>query len=362
MSRLRCHLALWLALVLLSVGRPAWAQDAVLGIVERIEQPDATGRYRTVAQADRGRLGRAGDVRVLRVGDRVSVGDVIEVETARVQLRYDTGERILLLEGTTLELSGERSLLQRVGEVYYRLRDRFTVRYGSVETVVEGTRFVVLGNGSGPSASVRVRVDEGRVSVSDGDATVPVKAGQAVRLPATGLAGAPPPVPARARLSRAEAWRAFAKNRPRVVLQVLGTGSALLPYGDGTPSLDGLAGSGGLRVGAAVGLGRMLRLSTSTALGLSGTSSDQRLRLPQEVSLGVALPGLPLAFGGGPELTYEQCTKACGGSYRALHLGGSGWVQGVVSLGPRLGLVAEARAAVGDVVRASGGFGLEVAL
>lgn len=362
MSCLRRLFALCLVAALLAAGSPASAQEAVLGIIERIEQPDATGRYRTVTQADRGRLNRSGDVRVLRVGDRVAVGDVVEVESARVQLRYDTGERILVLEGSVLELTGDRSLLQRMGEAYYRLRDRFTVRYGSVETVVEGTRFVVLGTGTGDAAAVRVRVDEGRVSVSDGENSVPVRAGQTVSLPAAGLAGAPAPVPARTRLSRANAWRAFAKNRPRMVLQVLGTGSALVPYGEGTPSLETLAGSGGVRVSAGVGLSRRLRLSTSTALGLGGTGADQRLRLPQELSLGVALPGLPLAFGGGPELTYEQCTKACGGSYRALHLGGTGWVQGVLSFGPRLGLVGEARAAVSDVVRASGGLGLEVAL
>ena len=333
----------------------------MLGVIERIDQPDPTGRYRSTRQADRARLTRGAEVLPLRVGDPVQVGDVIEVERARVQLRYDAqAERLLLLEGTTIELTGERSLVQRLGEVYYRLKDTFTVRYGSVETVVEGTRFVVLGRDSGGEERVRVRVDEGRVRVVQGAEQVAVRSGYAVELPAAGLEpGAPPPAAARARLGRPEAWRAFSAGRPRWVFQVLATGSGLIPLGDGTPSIDAFAGSGGARISAGVGLGRYLRLTTATAVGLNGA---QRLRLPQELSLGVALPKLPLAFGGGPELTYERCTKTCGGRYQALHLGGTGWVQGTLSIGPRFAILGEARASVGDVVRASGGLGVEVAL
>ena len=46
--------------------------------------------------------------------------------------------------GSTLVLQ-ERSVLQQLGEVYYQVRDIFSVQYGTVQTAVEGTGLPSLG-------------------------------------------------------------------------------------------------------------------------------------------------------------------------------------------------------------------------
>ena len=337
-----------------SAARPAQAQDVALALVERLHEVDATGRYRSVETSTRAIRTRDGEAAPLDIGMELRVGDVIEVDAARVQLRYPTAERLLIVERSRVTLTGERTISQSLGQVYYRLRDAFRVQYGTVETVVEGTRFVVIGTQD--SDMVQVRVDEGRVRVSNVDASVMVTRGETVFMP---RAGGEVPAPVRGRLGRPEAWQAFAGGRPRFIVQGLLTGSALAPIGEETPSMAGVVGAGGLRLTAGIGLGRLFRLTTATGIGLHG---PQRLRVPQELSLGVALPGVPLAFGGGPELTWERCVKACGGRYEALHLGGTGWVQGTMNLGPRFGLVGEGRISVGDVVRGSAGVGVEVAM
>ena len=307
---------------------------------------DPTGRYRS-AQADRAASPAA--PRSSRCGWRPCRSGTSSRWSARGPAHYDAD--LLLLEGTTIELTGERSWCGAWAGL--PPKDTFTVRYGSVETVV-GDPLRGLGRDSG-GEQVRVRVDEagsGSSRARSGGGAVGLRR----RLPAAGPERAPPPPPP------APAWSTgglagLLRRSSAWDLQVLATGSGG-SLGDGTPSIDAFAARGA-RISAGVGLGRYLRLTTATAVGLNGA---QRLRLPQELSLGVALPKLPLAFGGGPELTYERCTKTCGGRYQALHLGGTGWVQGTLSIGPRFAILGEARASVGDVVRASGGLGVEVAL
>ena len=106
---------------------------------------------------------------VLRVGDR------IETDLARVEIAYATGERLNLVEGTQVTLTAERSTLQALGEVYYRLKAAFRVQTGTVDTVVEGP---VLGGGVEDTGQVRVRVDEGRVRVENDAGAVPVTRGR----------------------------------------------------------------------------------------------------------------------------------------------------------------------------------------
>ena len=55
-----------------------------------------------------------------------------------------------------------RSAIQRLGDVYYHVLSAFTVQFGTVQTAVEGTRFIVLDEPTG----VDVRVVEGRVRVT----------------------------------------------------------------------------------------------------------------------------------------------------------------------------------------------------
>ena len=94
-----------------------------------------------------------------------------------------------------------------------------------------------------------------------------------------------------------------------------------IPYGDGTPVIPAVRGSGAIRAGAGVGIGRYFRLTAGTAFNIY---DQDRVRLPTDFGAAVALPGIPVTFGGGPELTWERCTLDCGKPFRALHVGGAG--------------------------------------
>ncbi len=352
---------LTLALVLLALGgRAAWAQapapDTVLAIVDLVTEQDDAGRWRAADPASAAFRIRAGAEAPLQAGMDLAVGDTVRADLARVEIRYATGERLNLTEGTTLTLTGERTLLQELGEVYYRLRGAFRVEYGTVETVVEGTRFVVVGEGEPTGDVVRVRVDEGRVRISNGEEEVVLPRGQQVRMPQTGALATPP---GKARPTPAEVARSFPHGRPRLVLGAMATGSTLVSLTEPPADLAAVRGTYGVRLSLGVGLGRVLRLAYDTTVIGAGRRG---MRLPQDLSLAIALPGTGLAFGGGPSVTYEQCTRACGGRYKAVHIGGAGWVRGSLPLTRRFALTAEGRAGYDSDLRLGGGAGVEVAL
>lgn len=345
-----------LASVFLLLARAGHAQTVEVATVDVIMEADATGRYGAIPRSTLATRSRETDRQPLEAAMPLSVGDIIDVPTGvRVQLRYASGERLLLTDGSRIELAEDRTVLQSLGEVYYQLRDVFRVQTGTVETVVEGTRFVVIGG----TDAVRVRVDEGRVRVVQGDTEALVPRGRQVEVPRS---IPDPPVPLqvdRVRLTRAEAWRAFPRGRPRLTLHLLATGGALVPYGDGTPVIPAVRASGAIRAGAGVAVGRFLRFTAGTAFNIY---DEDRIRLPTDFGAALALPGIPVTFGGGPELTWERCTLDCGTPFRALHVGGVGWARGVLPLGPRVGIAGETRVSVTDVVQATGGLGVEVSL
>jgi hypothetical protein len=344
-----------------------WAQDAPpqdappqntepFGTIVVVTEQDDAGRWRTVSPSSMAVRERDGVELPVQPDMPLALGDRLRTDLARVEVRLATGERLNLSEGTTITLDGERSLLQELGEVYYRMRSAFRVQYGTVETVVEGTRFVVLGDGEPGSGAVRVRVDEGLVRVSNGDTQVQLPRGQEAVLPGSGPALMPP---TRARPTPAQIARTFPQGRPRLVLGAMAVADALIAVDDPPADISALRLSEGLRLSAAVGLGRVLRLGYDTTLNKAG---QRGVRLPQELSLAVALPGTGLAFGGGPSVTWEQRTKQCQARTRLLHIGGSGWVRGSLPLGRRLALTAEARAGYADMLQLGGGAGVEVGL
>ena len=99
-------------------------------------------------------------------------------------MRLGGGQDISVAEHSDVEV-GERSVLQRLGEAYYRVRGAFSVSYGSVQTAVEGTEFgVVVGE------LTVVSVAEGRVSVRNAEGEVHLRRGQVAEV---AQAGAPAP-------------------------------------------------------------------------------------------------------------------------------------------------------------------------
>jgi hypothetical protein len=339
-------LALLLVCLLLPSGA-ARAEDAFATVVLVTEQDDR-GRWHAVSPSTRALRERAGEVAPLVRGMGLELGDVIQTDLARVELRLQTGERLDLAEGTRLTLQGERTVIQELGELYLRLRDGFTVEYGTVDTVVEGTRFAVAGAGE----SVRVRVDEGRVRVANPDGAVSVGAGEVVVMPQGGPVPAPPQ---RARPSAAELSRSFSRARPVATLGVQGVSELLIDVGRGPEDAAVVRGSGGLRVSGALWTGPVLRLGMATTLSGAG---QRGMRLPQEVFAAVELG--PVSLGGGPVAIWEQRRLPCGARLRDLHVGGGGFARARLPLGRRLRLTGDLRLGVADTLWTGVGLGAEV--
>ena len=140
---------------------------------------DATGRATVQRQTGEATRRRGDEVVPVSVGLDLEVGDTLRSTGARVRVRYRDGGQLTLLPETEVKLQ-ERGVLQQLGEVLYQVEGLFRVQLGPVEAAVEGTRFVVSGQPSGP---VTVAVDRGKVRVASLDQQVLVRRGQWVMVP-----------------------------------------------------------------------------------------------------------------------------------------------------------------------------------
>jgi len=280
-------------------------------------------------------------------------GDQVRAELARVELRLATGARLNLSEGSALVL-GERGVLQELGEVYYRLRGAFRVEYGVVDTVVEGTRFVVRGPEPGASG-VTVRVDEGAVRVENGAAAVALRRGQALTMPERG-----PPLgpPAPARPTWDELGRTHPRGAPGLVLAAMAGGELGIDLGF-MPAAEAPPAQGLLRLSAAAGLGPHLRVGGGAGFGAGARDGEGALRAPVELFASGSWAGLTV--GGGPTATWAQRACPCGWT-RELHLGGAAWARGSLPLGRQLRLAGELRVGAADALAVGAAAGVEWAL
>jgi hypothetical protein len=218
------------------------------------------------------------------------------------------------------------------------------VQFGTVEATVEGTRFVV--SGPGP---VQVGVTEGRVRVREGEQERLVQRGEQVRY---GLA-----------LGEVEAWSRAQRvaalqstwilGKPRVELRVLA----------GPRGLEPGALMAGLNIEAELAMGGGLGIS----MGGGVAGNGEGLRLPGSANLTWSMGEWSVS--GGPVVELEQRDYVCEfGSYhthrayKALHIGAEGRVRGGMSLGRRLRVLAELRAAYTDSLTTEVRVGMGVGL
>ncbi len=325
-------LRLLLAILLCVAPGRAWA--AYAEILE-VTTADAAGRWRPVDSTVRAVVLR-GDQRLpASRGLALEEGDRVVTEEARLRIALQRGEELAVAEHTDVEVRG-RTALQRLGEVYYRVRGAFSVRYGTVQTAVEGTEFAVRGLGDADDAAVRVTVVEGRVRVSGPGGEARVR-----RWQVADVAGGAPVVAARPFLAARAVDRGFPRATRLGV--VLGGG------------LD--AGAvGQARVFARVPVTGPLRLAVDTGVATGGST----VRLPQ--ALGVEVAAGPLTLGAQVVGTVELARLGCDGAYTALHLGGVGAVGTSLPLSRRVSLLGVARAGWVQGPLADGAVGLVVSL
>lgn len=324
------------ALLLLFCPRPAWA--ATFATIDQITTVDALGRWKPASQTGRVRVVRGDTTLPASVGIELMPGDRLLTDDARARVRLGGGQDISVAEHSDVEV-GERSVLQRLGEAYYRVRGSFSVSYGSVQTTVEGTEFAVR-----VGEATVVSVAEGRVSVRNPDGEVHVRRGQVVEIAQTGTPAAPTFNPA---VARAAIGKTFRRAGPSLQAGVLLSGG----FANGGGAVEG-------RLFARILLFPGLRLSIDTGIGSDGV--EDGTRLPQGVGLELALGGV--SVGGQVLTTVELCNFECGGAYVALHIGGMGWVRYSLPLSRHFSLEGVLRAGYADgiVVDGAGGFGVSL--
>jgi hypothetical protein len=335
-------LSAWLSI---SLPATAWAQSYAQ--VQKISEPDARGRWHPVKESAAA-VRLEGETRTpLVVGMALSLGDHIVTDNARVTIGIGPENRIGSGRQETMTLSSggditlqERSVIQQLGEVYYQVRDIFTVQYGTVQTAVEGTEFRI----SGTEGPVQVAVTEGAVRVTNGGSSVRVGRGQQVSVSPE----ATPPTPtklsgAALRSVQSSAWTL---GRPRLKLGLIASG--------------GLIGSevgGESHTFVTVQVLPHVNLIGNLGLGFASNSSLNSSGLGLEFDIG------GWSLGGSLQTTMERYTKDCGAQYRALHIGGTAHGRFTMNITRRFFLAANAQVgANGSGYTAAGGLGGGVSL
>jgi hypothetical protein len=330
-------------LVSLLAGSSATAQDLeVVATVEVISAMDARDRWVKVnASPDAVRI-RGADEVALEKGMTLVAGDRVRTGLARVQLELDAREHMNISEHALVTLHSERRVLQYLGEVYYRLRGAFSVKYGPVETTVEGTKFVV----GGTVEDVEVMVSEGRVKVQSGEEAVRVVGGQRVKA-------------ADKKVTKPQEWRR--RDRTHQMSRMHPT----------DPEFDlGLAFAPQLRLAESGGLSAAGRLRTRVEfmpylglgadIGIRNNLADGGIRVPMTAGPEVRIGRVVL--GGRYVVEYEGTDFGGLGQRIAWHFGGA--VMGRfrwVDFGP-LSVESEVRLGVVDTPRAEITIGLGMKL
>lgn len=333
----------------MAAARPAAAQEAPVYVVDGVVVPGFGGEMTALVEGQQtaaARLFNEANLEgaPLSPGMALALGDRIVCTRARVVIRRGD-ETIHVMEGAEVELTAERSTLQLMGEVYYQVREAFQVQYGSVETTVEGTRFLVVGEqaGAGP---VQVAVDEGTVRVDTPEGRQRVTAGNTL----TAAPGSAPPA--------ASAWPARAKGaalaktvgmgRPRFMVGALVQGSWT---GSSADTLGGV-GAAQLRPIASIRLAGPVHAVIEPGIAV-GTRT---LQLP--VNAGLELSMFGIRAGGTLTTTYETRRESCGAEQELLHIGGAGHVRAEVPLGRHIRALGSARVGVASVLNAELGAGI----
>jgi len=302
---------LTLILCLFFLPTIAFASEAIVGA---LMIQDARGRWVPVTETAEAVAIRDGEVISLKQSKPLLKGDVIETQNARVEIIWTQGEapeQIYVWEYAKVTLSDERSVVQELGDLYYRLRGSFSIQYGTVETMVDGTAFQV----SGPNP-VSVGVTEGVVRVREGGQEQRLTPGQMVSV--SSGAG----VPAAAR------WAGSAKRAAKGKSYMDGfahTEAGVMFSGSGAPISAQVYGQ--------------FRFAKTLQLRLeSGFVMDDGYALPQNIEFSYRMGGFALGGRGQVSMYSEsvECEAGCDASLLALSAAGSGIARYSFLFGPRL--------------------------
>ena len=293
----------------------AWAKP----IVGALMVQDARGRWVPVTETAEATATR-GDQRIpLKISTELEYGDELRTYNARVEIIWTEGEdaeQVYVWEYAQVTLTGERSVMQQMGDLYFQLRNSFSIQYGTVETMVDGTAFTV----KGPNP-VEVGVTEGVVRVRDGESEERVTAGQFVTA-AGGGAGVTAATNWSRSARRAVKANTFMDGFAATELGIMAGGLQLPQSGPVAAQLYG-----------------QFRLAKALQLRAeSGVLSGDGIQLPQTLELSYRLGGLAVGGRGQVSLYQAQkdCPDGCDASLWGLSASGAGVLRYSVPLSARL--------------------------
>ena len=303
------------AILLWLFASTAWAKP----IVGSLMVQDARGRWVSVTETAEATATR-GDERIpLKISTELEYGDELRTYNARVEIIWTEGEeaeQVYIWEYAQVTLTGERSVLQQMGDLYFQLRNSFSIQYGTVETMVDGTAFLV----KGPNP-VEVGVTEGVVRVRDGSVEERVKAGQFVTA-AGGGAGVAAAAKWSGAARRAAKGKTYMDGFAHTELGVMAGGLQLPNSGPVSTQL----------------YGQFRFAKTIQVRAETGVLTGEGLSLPQTLELSYRLGGL--AVGGRGQVSLYQgakdCPDGCEASVWGLSASAAGVLRYSVPLSARL--------------------------
>ena len=313
-----------------------------LGEVTAVVAPNQLGTVTMVDKSDDGSVIRGGAYQPVRLGQEVLTGDAYETTNARIDIKFDTQERLSISTDTSIVL-GPRIAFQEFGTVFYRLRDPYQISYGGVVITTDGEAELLV---SGPDP-VEVIILKGEADI------VSTLEGEEVAKRRVTARGAMSAVQGSA-VRTQERWGFF--RRPGTLANAYATTGPVDEWGYHLVGgiADGVS-SAGVRVSKRHLVYSHVAWVWDSAL-LSGVGS---IRLPQSVGfeLTYGLVDVGATAVGEFELQMTDC-----GTSGVLHGGGGAHLRFTFPLSRRSAIEAETRVVLTDEVTGTVGLGMKVAL
>jgi len=198
-------------LLLLSAAIPAYAQPEAFATVDKIMEPTAKGKWKSVQESTQAQVLRGDESVLLMKGMSLAEGETLRAMLSLTEISLASGNTLRLEPGAEIVLREPTFIEQLAGEVLYQVKGVFSVEYGVIHCTVEGTRFEIVGPNptttlqapgdnpydipkDAPEGSISVQVTKGKVRVTTPEGEILLKKGSRVLVGPDGT------------LSEAEKW------------------------------------------------------------------------------------------------------------------------------------------------------------
>lgn len=158
--------SLFLAFAALILFVPCVAVAQSFATVTEIQTTNAKGAWKKVSTTQEALL-ILDDGTEVPLEKGMGLDENAQIRTSMARVLVEVGKNQIHIRESAEAQIEEQGVLQMLGSIYYNVRGAFTVKYGTVEAVVEGTKFEV--HGLNPiwvgvmQGKVRVRTPKGEI-------------------------------------------------------------------------------------------------------------------------------------------------------------------------------------------------------